>query len=60
MARKYTYIDDIADKVAERNKLTIKDSDAYMDAIVLALAEVASRQVHILDLVEKGIVERNE
>jgi hypothetical protein len=60
MARKYTYIDDIADKVAERNKLTIKDSDSYMDAIVLALAEVASRQVHILDLVEKGIVERNE
>jgi hypothetical protein len=60
MARKYTYIGDIADKVAERNKLTIKDSDAYMDAIVLALAEVASRQVHILDLVEKGIVERNE
>jgi hypothetical protein len=31
-----------------------------MDAIVLALAEVASRQVHILDLVEKGIVERDE
>lgn len=59
MARNKTYIDDIAERVANENRLTVKDEDAYMEAVVQALSEVVSKQMHVLNLVSKGIVERD-
>ena len=58
MARTKTYIDDIAERVAEKNKLVVVDDDAYMDAIVQALAELTSKQAHVVNLIDKGIVKR--
>ena len=58
MASRKTYIEDIADKVAERNNLEVIDKDAYMDAVVIALVELTSQRMRLLDLEDKKVVKR--